>query len=520
MRLLQVIRHIIVNTLTYFHRDELGVPNRSEVNHAPWLIPFVVHGRNEESERRMTRIGLYSEDSALRLLLSTSLHSDFRVLLEPSEDGLYGSIRAEECDVALLDLSSSPDSLQERIDRFCRIILSGTTSVIMADYDMRPTVVSLVKLGASSYCSRRSSIRDIEAVILKAHQSAAPKQVEGAVRFGQMVGSSPEMQHVYHLAKSVANTSASVLVQGESGTGKELIARAIHDLSARSGLPFVAVSAGAIPETLLEAELFGHEKGAFTGTVGQRKGYLEEAGSGTLFLDEIGDLSLSAQVKLLRVLQQREFSRLGSSRLIPLRARFIFATHRNLEEMVARGEFRQDLYYRINVFKICAPQLRERPQDISQLAEHFLCLYSQRYQKTFTAIEPRALSALQSHAWVGNVRELENVIQKAVILGSGDTLRREDLELSEPSESNEPFDGGEWSDNVVCIGDYEASSSFERQLRDFKIKLVESALRENSGNKSKAARSLNISRAYFYHLIGLAEGHALPQAGRADTGTA
>src|ERR1035441_9364461 len=198
----------------------------------------------------------------------------------------------------------SHDAPKGRLQRFRRIILSGVKSVMMADYDMRPTVVELVKLGASDYCSRRSSIQDIEALIRKAYEN----RDETIGRFGQMVGASAQMQRVYRLVSSVANTSASVLVTGESGTGKELIARAIHDVSARSDSPFVAVSVGAIPETLLEAELFGHEKGAFTGTVRSRKGYLEEVGSGTLFLDEIGDLSPSAQVKLLRVLQQREFS--------------------------------------------------------------------------------------------------------------------------------------------------------------------------------------------------------------------
>jgi DNA-binding NtrC family response regulator len=323
----------------------------------------------------MIRIGLYSEDAALRLL-STSLAGNFRVLLEPSEEGRYDSIAVGECDVALLDLKASHDAPKGRLQRFRRIILSGVKSVMMADYDMRPTVVELVKLGASDYCSRRSSIQDIEALIRKAYEN----RDETIGRFGQMVGASAQMQRVYRLVSSVANTSASVLVTGESGTGKELIARAIHDVSARSDSPFVAVSVGAIPETLLEAELFGHEKGAFTGTVGSRKGYLEEVGSGTLFLDEIGDLSPSAQVKLLRVLQQREFSRLGSSRLIPLRARFIFATHRNLEELVSRGEFREDLYSRINVFRIQAPPLRERKEDIPLLADHFLRQYSRMHQ--------------------------------------------------------------------------------------------------------------------------------------------
>jgi transcriptional regulator with PAS, ATPase and Fis domain len=202
-------------------------------------------------------------------------------------------------------------------------------------------------------------------MLIRAHESSSLKRelqdvqqrLETTSACHRLIGSSSQMQRVYNLMHSVANINASVLVTGESGTGKELIANGIHNLGVRSSRPFVAVCCGAIPESLIEAELFGHEKGAFTGTVGTRVGYMEQAGDGTLFLDEIGELSLSTQVKLLRVLQQREFSRLGSNRLIPLRARLIFATHQNLADMVAQGTFRQDLYYRINVMRIDAPSL-------------------------------------------------------------------------------------------------------------------------------------------------------------------
>jgi DNA-binding NtrC family response regulator len=250
---------------------------------------------------------------------------------------------------------------------------------------------------------------------------------------------------------------------------------------------------------LIEAELFGHEKGAFTGTVGSREGYFEQAGDGTLFLDEIGDLSMFTQVKLLRVLQQMEFSRLGSNKLVPLRARLIFATHRDLAQLVAEGKFRQDLYYRINVMQIESPSLQEHPEDIPQIAEHFLRHYSQIFQKPMDSIEPEAMQMLQSYPWPGNVRELENVMQRAIILSPGMTLRAEDLTLSLPEE-----DVDEEGD-VVNIGDYHPAGSFERQLRDYKIKLAVTAVRENNGNKTLAARSLSISRAYLHRLIRLAE---------------
>ena len=223
------------------------------------------------------------------------------------------------------------------------------------------------------------------------------------------------------------NINASVLISGESGTGKELVARAVHSRGSRANKPFVAVACGAIPETLIESELFGHEKGAFTGSAGAREGFFEQAGDGTLFLDEIGELSPLTQVKLLRVLQQREFTRLGSNRLIPLRARVLFATHRDLREMVKQGRFRQDLYYRIDVMKIEIPSLAQRAEDIPLLARHFLRRYAAIFQKQVMEIEPQALYMLENYSWPGNVRELENVIQRGIILASDSVLRARDL---------------------------------------------------------------------------------------------
>jgi len=338
-------------------------------------------------------------------------------------------------------------------------------------------------------------------MLVRAHESSSLKRellnTQSAPEVtpppNQLIGNSPQMERVYDLMRRVANINASVLITGESGTGKELIANGIHNLGTRAGRPFVAVSCGAIPESLIEAELFGHEKGAFTGTVGSRVGYLEQAGDGTLFLDEIGELSLSTQVKLLRVLQQREFSRLGSNRLIPLRARLIFATHKNLGEMVALGTFRQDFYYRINVVRIDSPALREHPDDIPQIAAHFLRQYSEMFQRPMAGIDPEAIAALQNYSWPGNVRELENVIQRAIVIARHDCLQLEDL----PSTIQD--------ENIVHIDDYQPAGSFERQLRNYKIKLATNALRENNGNKTLAARSLNISRAYLHRLIRVAE---------------
>jgi DNA-binding NtrC family response regulator len=334
--------------------------------------------------------------------------------------------------------------------------------------------------------------------MLKRQLQTVQQRLEDDSSCDQMIGSSPQMQKVYHLVNCVADLNASVLVTGESGTGKELIARAIHNTGSRADRPFVAVSCGAIPETLIEAELFGHEKGAFTGTNGAREGFFEQAADGTLFLDEIGELSLYTQVKLLRVLQQREFSRLGSNRLVPLRARLIFATHQDLGEMVASGKFRQDLYYRINVMRIDAPPLQDHPEDIPQIARHFLKNYSHSFQKSVRDFDSQAMNMLQSYSWPGNVRELENVVQRAIILAEGDMIRPENLPLNMREE------------NVVDIADFHPAGSFERQLRDYKIRLAETAVRENHGNKTLAARSLCISRAYLHRLIRLADPSPFP----------
>ena len=455
----------------------------------------------------MIKIGLYSEDRTLHPLLSSALGKEFQVVLNSDQEGMHDLVSAGECDVMILDLNSNHESLQERIGFSRRLIASNVPSVVMADDGLRSTAFELVRTGAFGYCRRPPSIRDLKTMLSRAYENSLLKRqletvqqrMEDPGTCDRLIGSGRLMQQVYQMIHRVTNLNAAVLVTGESGTGKELIARAIHNMGSRAKRPFVAVSCGAIPETLIEAELFGHEKGAFTGTVGAREGYFEQAGDGTLFLDEIGDLSLFTQVKLLRVLQQMEFSRLGSNKLIPLRARLIFATHRDLAQLVAEGKFRQDLFYRINVMRIESPALQEHPEDIPQIAEHFLRHYSQIFQKPMEIVEPNAMHMLQNYPWPGNVRELENVMQRAIILSPGTTVRTEDLALSLPE------DDGVDSEDVVDIGDYHPAGSFERQLRDYKIRLAVTAVRDNNGNKTLAARSLSISRAYLHRLIRLSD---------------
>jgi DNA-binding NtrC family response regulator len=447
----------------------------------------------------MINVWIHSEDRTLQPILSSALGGEFQVFYESSEDGIKSMLSSGSSDLVILDLDANRESLKQRVECARRIIASSDSSltIVMADDSQRSTAAELVRSGAYGYCRRPPSIRDLKAMLRRAHEHSslkrdlktAQQRLSSVNSCDRMIGSSPRMLEVYDLVRRVADINASVLVTGESGTGKELIANAIHNLGDRSRHPFMPVCCGAIPETLIEAELFGHEKGAFTGTVGTRVGLLEQAGEGTVFLDEIGELSLATQVKLLRVIQERQFCRLGSNRLIPLKARMIFATHQDLADMVAQGKFRQDLYYRINVMRIEAPALQDHREDLPQIATFFLHHYSEMYQKPMECFEAAAMAMLENYSWPGNVRELENVIQRAIILARTSRIRVEDL----PAQIQE--------DGIVSIDDYQPAGSFERQLREYKLKLAVSAVREHNGNKTLAARSLQISRAYLHRLI-------------------
>jgi transcriptional regulator with GAF, ATPase, and Fis domain len=302
-----------------------------------------------------------------------------------------------------------------------------------------------------------------------------------------MVGDGPRMREVYQFIQRVSGSDATVLIYGESGTGKELVARAIHRNGARAGKPYMAINCAAITETLLESELFGHEKGAFTGATGQKKGKLEAAEGGTVFLDEIGELAPLLQAKLLRVLQEREFERVGGTRTIKLNVRIVAATNRDLDAEVRAGRFRQDLYYRLNVVSICMPPLRERRDDISALASYFAAKYGETAKRKIAGISPEARSCLMRYDWPGNVRELENAIERAVVLGSSELILVEDLPetlLENASPSGE-----------TAIG------SFHDGVREAKKRLIQNALDEAGGNYTDAARLLGLHPNYLHRLI-------------------
>jgi transcriptional regulator with PAS, ATPase and Fis domain len=292
---------------------------------------------------------------------------------------------------------------------------------------------------------------------------------------------SAKMEHVLELVRTVAETDSSVVIRGESGTGKELIARAIHAQSRRRYFPLVAVNAGSIPETLLESELFGHEKGAYTGAQYRRKGKIELANGGTLFLDEIGDITPKMQIDLLRVLETHRFTRLGGNQEIESDFRLVCATHRNLEKLVEEEQFREDLFYRINVFSIQVPPLRERPEDVLPLARFFIEKYARAMGKPVKAVAPEAEAVLLAYRWPGNVRELENAVERAMVVGRGPALEARDLPVS-------ALDG-------------DADEPLARSLAALEKEHIARVLSDCEGNVTRAAKVLDIDRATLYNKL-------------------
>jgi two-component system response regulator AtoC len=387
------------------------------------------------------------------------------------------------------------------------------------------SAVEAVKLGAFDYVEKpfdQEQIRQIVAKALRTHmlarRDARPEDSSTRGRF-RLVGESNAIRQVYQVVEKVADTPSTVLITGESGTGKELVARALHDYSSRSNSPFIKINCAAIPKTLMESELFGYEKGAFTGAVGSKPGRFELAHGGSLFLDEIGEIPIEMQVKLLRVLQESEFERVGGIRTIKVDVRLITATNRDLAAEIGTGGFRDDLYYRLNVVPIHLPPLRERREDIHLLVDHFLARFNERLKKQVTGVEPAAIDALVSHAWPGNIRELENVIERTILFCEGPLIRLADLpaELggapaptAAPAPAEErPPSATTSSGNLPAVpappppatavppvGEEVGSlkEAVRAETERVERELIQRALDETGGNVTKAARKLQISR--------------------------
>ena len=328
------------------------------------------------------------------------------------------------------------------------------------------------------------------------------QQIHGAFDFGNIIGDSPALREVLTKVEQVAPTASTVLLRGETGTGKEMVAHAIHINSPRENKPFVRVNCAALAPGILESELFGHEKGSFTGAVERRRGRFELADGGTLFLDEVGDLPMEVQIKLLRTLQEREFERVGGTDTIKVDVRMVSATNRNLEKMIEEGEFREDLYYRLNVFPINLPPLRDRPTDLPVLANHFVSKFARQAGTRPVAIAPEALARLGEYSWPGNVRELENIIERAMILARGGELTAAHLDFGRrAAAAHLPAAGSVAAGGSAAASVDDSGKSLGERLLDSERKEIVAAIDKSRGNIASAARTLGINRSTLYYRL-------------------
>ena len=454
----------------------------------------------------MATILIIEDEPRMRRLLEISLGEDgHNVRISADAESGLKSLARDPADLVITDLKlpgiSGLEFLQE-----ARRMNAGIPVIVMTAYGSVETAVEAMKAGASDYVLKPFTIAEMKLVIAKEldvqrvrDENRSLKEALGKrYQFHNIIARSKKMQEVLALIERVAATNSTVLVGGESGVGKDLVARAIHQNSRRASGPFIKVNSTAVPDTLFESELFGFEKGAFTGALASKPGKFELADKGTLFLDEIGDVPAAIQVKLLRVLQEREFERLGGTRTLKVDVRLIAATNRDLRAALAEGTFREDLYYRLNVVPIDIPPLREHKEDIPDLVRHFFARFARENEKEMPQeITPAALKLLMDYHWPGNVRQLENIIERAVALSSAPVIDVKDIYLDAPARSVATGASGE----VPFLPD-------GMTLEQWEDEMIREAMRRTSGNKSEAARLLGLSRnALRYRLskLGVAD---------------
>jgi len=439
------------------------------------------------------RLLVIDDEENMRHMLSTVL-TKAGYMIDCASDGSEGlqMIAEKRYDFVLCDIKMPKMSGMEFL-KAARDELDTTTVIMMSAYGTIDTAIEAMKLGAYDYISKPFKTDEVYLTLKKAEERERLKKenlqlkeriqnIEDNYHFGNMVAKSKAMQSVFQLAAKAARYKTTVLILGDSGTGKELIARAIHFQGDRSKMPLVPVNCGGIPETLLESELFGYKKGAFTGADRNKKGLFQEAQGGTIFLDEIGELPLALQVKLLRVLQENEIRPIGESKSFKIDVRVIAATAKNLEEEVRNGTFREDLFYRLNVLTVPLPTLRDRPEDIPLLCDHFLKRFNKQLNKDIQRISSAAMSRMLAYRWPGNVRELENAIERAVVLAEDTTLAPEHF----------PPELGQRS-NSAQVEEFVNGFSLKKAQKILEKKLITKALNETDGNRTQAARLLEIS---------------------------
>ena len=425
------------------------------------------------------------------------VRESFRVILEgefevlEADEGAKGIevLRSRRVDVVLLDVRMPGPPGPTFLPQILALDEGIAVIIVTAVKDVR-TAVETIKGGAYDYVTKPFDVDEILALVRQAAERRALErevhylraELDRAQGFDALIGRHPSMVRLYELIAQVAQTPATVLIAAESGTGKELVARAIHRQGPRRAQPLVAVNLAAIPDTLLESELFGHEKGAFTGAHARKMGKFELAHGGTLFLDEVGTLRVDLQAKLLRALQEREIERVGGTRPIRVDIRLIAATNRDLESVVADGQFREDLYYRLNVVSVRMPALRDRQEDIPVLARHFVSRYGDEAGRVVRGLSPEAEMMLQNHSWPGNVRELQNVIERAIVLGSGDLVLPGDLPAG-------------------LVKNDSAHSLYHRTLNAKKREIIQEAFATAGGDYKVAAALLGLYPTYMYRLL-------------------
>jgi DNA-binding NtrC family response regulator len=444
----------------------------------------------EAMSKERTRILVVDDEEIVRESLSSWLHEDgYRVDTAPDGPTALEKVKRERWGILLVDLKMpGMDGLQ--VLEAVKQIRPETAVVIMTAYATVDTAVTAMKLGAYDYLVKPFDPEELSLMVekivrqqaLEREASVLRKVIKRDYRFRDLVSKSPAMQAVFDLARAAARSPSTVLILGESGTGKEVLARAIHLESPRASGPFVAVSCAALPETLLESELFGHEKGAFTGAVARRIGKFEAAHTGTLFLDEIGDISPKLQLDLLRVLEDRRFCRVGGTEPIEVDVRIIAATNRDLRQAVAEGRFREDLYYRLNVIPIRLVPLRERREDIPLLVEDLLERLAAEQGRHVEGVSAEAMARLVAHDWPGNIRELRNVLERALVVATGPVLQPADLGFTATSTAE--------LDRVGPLS-----------LEEVERRHIGNVLRFTGGNISQAARLLGIDRVTLYNKI-------------------